>query len=302
VIEHHADHEIKLDLERDGVPTVHADVHLPQGKAVGTLLVAHGFMGYKDYGMLPRIAKTAVEEGWAAVKFNFAHSGMSRSIEKFEYPEHFAKSTWNRQVEDLGFVMEAIRNGCIEPTPADGPIVCFGHSRGGTSVLLEAGRAFSGEELPRPDGVIALAAPAGCGNVSILTKPELRADLESNGEVEVVSNRTGQTLSIHRCFFDEINADPVAHDTLTLIGKITCPMLLAHGLDDPTVAVGDVDALAQAAEACPDLRCLRIAGADHVMNVSNPLSEEESSPQLEEFLGAMVLMLKDVAKMRGVKA
>ena len=39
----------------DGEPII-GNTHVPRDEPAGMVLVAHGFKGYKDYGMFPRIA------------------------------------------------------------------------------------------------------------------------------------------------------------------------------------------------------------------------------------------------------
>ena len=53
------------------------------------MLIAHGFKGYKDYGMFPRLARVAAETGFVAHRFNFSHSGMTDRIATFEHPDLF---------------------------------------------------------------------------------------------------------------------------------------------------------------------------------------------------------------------
>ena len=58
--------------------TIFGNTHLPPpGIApVGHLIIAHGFRGYKDYGILPVIAHHASRAGLLAHRFNFSHSGI----------------------------------------------------------------------------------------------------------------------------------------------------------------------------------------------------------------------------------
>ena len=281
-----------IDLDRPAAPLIHADIHAPDTPPIGTVLIAHGFMGYKDYGMIPRIGATVAEAGWAAVAFNFAHSGMSRDIATFARPELFAESTWNRQVEDLAFIRHAVRDGRVPGTNPEGPLVLMGHSRGGTAVLLAAGR-WSGPDasVPAPDGVVTLAAPADADR----STPEMHEAFMKQGCITVQSNRTGQSLRINRSFIDEIAADQSGHDPVECSASIGCPMLLVHGEDDPTIPVSDLDRLATASEPNPGLRKLVISGGDHVMNVPNPLPDGDSSPQLDTFLKAVVGFLDTVS-------
>ena len=63
--------------------------HLPEGRPRGVAVVAHGFKGYKDYGMFPRIAAALADRGLIAHRFNFSHSGMTNAIATFERPDLF---------------------------------------------------------------------------------------------------------------------------------------------------------------------------------------------------------------------
>ena len=282
-----------IELDRPDAPLIHADIHVPEHPPVGTVLVAHGFMGYKDYGMLPRIGRKIAESGWAAVAFNFAHSGMSRDTDTFTRPDLFAESTWNRQVEDLEFMQDAIRDGRLPGTDPEGSLVLLGHSRGGTAVLLAAGRASIGESSARiPDGIVTLAAPAGTNR----STDEMHKAFMEHGHITVKSNRTGQSLKINRSFIDEIAEDKAGHDPVRCSALIGCPMLLAHGEDDPTISLSDLDRLAGASENNPGLQKLVISGGDHVLNVPNPLPHGHSSPQLDIFLEALRGFLDTVSR------
>lgn len=277
---------VELDLPAKGDLVLHLDLRLPGAVPIGTVLIAHGFLGYKDYGMLPRIAETVASTGWAAVSFNFAHSGMSRAIETFEHPDRFEQSTWNRQIEDLVQLVEAIRNGSIAPgLSAAGPVVLLGHSRGGTTALLATGRGLEVQ------GVVAIAAPAN----TLRLPPEDRRTLLEKGTLGVVSARTGQELRVGRAMMEEINADPAGHDLTGMVSAIRCPMLLVHGESDATIPVADVDRIAAAAVGCADLTRVVLEDGNHVLNVENPLPSSESSPQLDSFLKALGAFLAKVA-------
>lgn len=258
---------------------LHADLHLPEETPRGTLLVAHGFMGYKDYGMMPRFAETATNAGWAGLRFNFAHSGMSRSIESFEYVDRFEQSTWNRQIEDLENLVEGVRDGTLHPSlPRSGPIVVLGHSRGGASAMLAAGRGLDVQ------GVVSIAAPADALRFS----PEEVDRVRARGFFEVRSNRTKQNLRIDRAFIDEIFRDPRRHNVETMASNITCPLLVLHGNADSTIPLSDMHRIA---EAAPLATTVELEGGTHVLNVVNPLAPGESSPQLDHAVASVVEFL-----------
>ena len=261
---------IDLLVNHDGHDRhLHCDVEEPSGGPRGTVLIAHGFKGYKDYGMFPRLARVVARAGWGAVRFNFAHSGMTRNAETFERPDLFALDTWNAQVRDLFALVEAVRGGALTAVEAAAPILLLGHSRGGLASILAAGRGLG------VDSVVSLAAPA---EACRLSDEHLRQLADGRG-VDVVSDRTGQTLLIGPQFLHEINADPMGHDVLAMAESMSIPLIVVHGLDDATVTVADARAIADRAGVDPVL----IEAGNHVMNVVNPLDPEAiPSPQLQQ--------------------
>lgn len=251
----------------EGERVLFCDITSPVEPPRGTLVIAHGFKGYKDYGMFPHLAWSAASQGWAVIRFNFAHSGMTRSDDTFERPDLFALDTWNRQVSDLEQLFLAISTGRMPPCPSHAPVVLFGHSRGGLASILAAGRGLE------VDAVVSASAPKD----AIRFSEQDLAMLRHEGACPVESSRTGQVLSIGRDFVDEVENDPAAHDPCLMAGRMTCPLVLVHGDADQTVSCDDAIALANASGGSASL----IPGGNHVFNVENPFDPtREASPQL----------------------
>ncbi|MHC4826776.1 MAG: alpha/beta hydrolase [Planctomycetota bacterium] len=262
----------------DGEPII-GNAHLPGGRPRGVVLVAHGFKGYKDYGKFPRIAGSLADRGFIAHRFNFSHSGMTNAIETFERPDLFERDTWNKQVFDLQAVIDAVDHGALEGRGL--PYVLFGHSRGGVSVLLTAGRHADDLSLARLAGVVTAAAASSCNLLSNDDADELLRE----GFLVSPSSRTGQALRIGKAFLTEQQEDPEGHDLPAVAGRIACPVLVIHGEKDPTVPAACAD---QIAAACRQAAVRIVAGADHVFNTPNPLAPDaEPSPQLAELLEAV---------------
>jgi len=262
----------------DGEPIL-GITHEPAGPPRGVILLAHGFKGYRDYGMFPRLATTMADAGLIAHRFNFSHSGMTDDISTFARPELFERETWNRQVHDLRALLDAIADGAIAGRGL--PCVLFGHSRGGVAVLLTAGRAAGEPEAPALAGVITASAPSTCRSMSDADAERLLED----GFLESPSARTGQALRVGRTFLQEQIDDPEGHDLLALAGRIACPVLVVHGADDPTVPAV---CAGQIGDAVSHGDARLIAGADHVFNTPNPLpNDAPASEQLQQLLNAM---------------
>lgn len=265
----------------EGQRELFCDITAPVTSARGTLLIAHGFKGYKNYGMFPHLARAAAIHGWAAVRFNFAHSGMTRCESTFERPDLFALDTWNRQVTDLEQLVAAVRGGSLAECPQEGPVVLFGHSRGGLAAILAAGRGLA------VDAVLSASAP----KESVRFSGGDRARLREEGFCPVESSRTGQILSIGSHFLDEVEQDPESHDPCVMAGRMTSPLIIVHGDSDETVSCDDARALAQAAGRNPVL----VPGGTHVFNVPNPFDAEgAASTQLAALESVLLETLDSV--------
>ncbi len=263
--------------------------HLPAATPRGAAIIVHGFLGYKDYGFFPSIADTLAERGIAAHRFNLSHSGMTNEVATFARPDLFARNTWNKQIEDIEILIHALdRKELIGPGM---PVVLIGHSRGGVASLLCAGRRAVAAMKPL-DAIVTISAP---DSTSRLSQDQL-AHVAQQGFLEVTSNRTGQRLRIERAFWDEQDADPRAHDLLSLAQGIPSPTLVIHGKADPSVSPA---CAVRIAEAVPRSRLLMIEGADHVLNTPNPLPiGAEMSPQLRETTDGMMNFLDHVLAAR----
>lgn len=249
--------------------TIFGTTHQHVGECRGVVLVAHGFKGYKDYGMFPWLSIQLSSEGFEVHRFNFAHSGMGALDGPFEREDLFEQSTWNRQVEDLQILVDTF-------SIPDRPLFICGHSRGGVSTLLSVGRG-----VVEVNGVMTLATPSSC-----LSLPEqMQQTLLQEGRIESPSGRTGQMLYVGKAFLEEQLDDPEQHNLLQLAKQIDCPCLLIHGSDDSTVLVNEALKLE---ETITDVSLSIIEGGDHVFNTANPFPVDGTpSPQLSAVWSSM---------------
>jgi uncharacterized protein len=246
------------------------NTHAPSAAPTACVILMHGFKGYKDYGFIPILAHDLCEAGMVVHRFNFSTSGMTNEIETFARPDLFALDTWNRQVEDTVCVVEAVRSDELEGSGL--PIYLIGHSRGGASALLAAGRYGDAMDLC---GVVTINAVDVCSRMS---PDEQRAMLE-RGYTITESARTKQELKIESAWLQEQLDDPEEHDVLLQASRIACPVCVIHGDSDQAVDPISGESIAK---ACGTDRVL-IAGANHVLNMPNPSSvADERSAQLSK--------------------
>jgi len=149
------------ELPGAGGETIFGLTNPPRAEARASVLLLHGHKGYLNYGCYPVIADRLSSSLPVAVhRFNASHSGMTRNETTFERPDLFATDTWNKQVHDLRAVVWAARAGGRPGADAGAPVIAMGHSRGGVTCLLAAGREGEG----RPDAVVSMSAPSWCAS------------------------------------------------------------------------------------------------------------------------------------------
>jgi len=253
---------------------IRGTTHVPEGDARSVVIIVHGYLGYKDYGMFPWIASHLCKQGHIVHRINLSHSGMDHGHGVFDL-ESLAKDTWNRGVEDLTILMHAVQKGTRAGQGRG--VVLLGHSRGGSTALLAAGRHGGEEDWGSLVGVISLAAPAALRRMS----KEDEHTLIGGGTLTLSSSRTEQTWEVGLGWLQEQIDDPQSHDLCAQVSEIGCPIGLLHGAEDATVDPADAITLAQANPTRALVRL--VAGGDHVFNTPNPFAMEASpSPQLAE--------------------
>lgn len=258
--------------------------HLVDGTARGVIMIAHGFKGYKDYGFLPRLAERLASERVIAHRFNFSYSGMTHGHGHFD-TELFRQDTWNRQVDDILSVTQAVADGTLEG--AGQPQVLFGHSRGGVTAILTAGRWSDDPRMAMLRGVITAAAPS---HACRLEDAQHDAFLR-NGYIDSPSSRTGQALRVDAGWLREQQADPEGHDLATQAGRVRVPVGILHGLADTSVSPDDAVFLAEAVGERAIMRLIH--DCDHVFNTPNPSDPGWApSPQRQEMEQIVVDLCK----------
>lgn len=251
------------------------DTHTPENAPTACVILMHGFKGYKDYGFIPILAHDLCEAGSVVHRFNFSTSGMTNEIETFARPDLFALDTWTRQVEDVVRVVDAVRAGEIVGKVL--PIFIIGHSRGGGSALLAAGRHGDALNLA---GVMTINSVDCC---SRMPKDEQDALLK-RGYTMTQSARTEQDLRINSTWLREQLDDVQGHDVILQAAKIACPVCVIHGDDDQAVDPSAGKAIAQACKT----ELVSLKSGNHVLNMANPSDLDcVRSPQLLKATGTI---------------
>lgn len=262
------------------------NTHTPQrDPPIACVILLHGFKGYKDYGFIPVMAEDLCDRGMLVHRFNFSTSGMTNNTDTFERPDLFEQDTWSRQVEDVRRVIEAIGEG--EVAGKDLPMFLIGHSRGGATALLTAGRHH--EELDIA-GVITLNAVARCCSLSQQEQQEIL----DRGSMSTASARTGQKLRINANWIQEQREHPQDHDLLMQTSRIRGPVCVIQGDRDDAVDLEAGEAIARATQT----PLIVLEGGDHVLNMPNPATPE--TPKSVQLLKAEDTITRLITKHAGI--
>ena len=262
------------------------------------LLVLHGGPGaHHDY-MLPQMLE--LEHDYELIFYDQRGGGRSKD-------DGTGPITWRTQVADLALVAAEL---------APGPLSILGYSWGGLLALLYAGDAFGGGDPPLPAGTapprrLALIAPAPITRefrddfeLELAERQASNAVEQLRAEVVAAGLRERDHAAYRQRLF-EISvagyfADPARARDLTPfrvtgrvqssvweslgefdltkeLARVTCPVLIVHGREDPIPLASS----RVAAHALPDARLEVLDGSGHVPYVEAP---EELFAALRRFL------------------
>jgi pimeloyl-ACP methyl ester carboxylesterase len=237
-----------------------------------TIVLCHGFKGFKDWGFFPITIDRLARAGFAVVSFNFSGSGVGPGGQIFNEPERFRHNTYSREIRDLDVVLAELERGALGVRPTT--IGLLGHSMGGGVAVLQAGRDN------RVRSLVTWAATARFGR---LWNADQIAEWRRTGTLEIVNQRTGEGLPLSTDILDDLEQNAARLNVLTAAGAIHAPWLIIHGSGDESVPASDARDLAARA---PDARLLLIEGALHTFGITHPWSG--STPGFDRVLEASV--------------
>ena len=226
-----------------------------------TVVMVHGFLGFKDWAFFPWLANLFTQEGLPTVRFNFSGSGMGAQKDgPFTELDAFEKDTLTKQVEDLHAVLDAVKNGSFAPgLPAQEKAVLWGHSRGGGVCLLAA--------VNRPE-VVGIATWATISRVNRYFF-DVKKSWREKGFLPLESSRTGQALRYSTDLLDDVEEWGAGGDIPASLHRLKVPVLFIHGTEDDSVKPEESESLA----ALYPLSSLAIlAKANHKFNASHPFT------------------------------
>jgi len=230
------------------------------------VLVLHGFKGFKDWGMFPRLAERLALAGFTAVTPNLSGSGVDDEGD-FSLPERFGHNTFSAELHDVRSVVDTLMRGELG-VPAPTALGLVGHSRGGGVAVLHTASD------PR---VRALVTWAAISRVERWPQAE-RAAWRAAGRKDVPNTRTGQILPLYPDVLDDIERNAAELDIDAAAERIRVPWLIIHGTEDESVGFSEAELL-KAASRATTTQLLPVPGGGHTFGAVHPW--RATTPQLD---------------------
>ena len=243
-----------------------------EGEKRPAVVICHGFKGFKDWGMFPRLADRLAVAGLTAISFNFSGSGVSEG-DQFDELDRWGHQKPSTDLLDVKTMVDyALANGASS-------VGLVGHSRGGGLAILHAAR---------DERVKALVTWASVDHFLRWPEDDI-AKWRRDGRIDVVNTRTGQVLPLFRDALEDADRNAAGLlDVKAAAARITVPWLIAHGTADRSVSP-EIGKALKAASRSAKTELLLVEGADHTFGAKHPWAG--STPQLDVVFERTVRLL-----------
>ena len=251
---------------------VRCTLRIPEGRGIVTpVVVAHGFLGFKDWGFFPYLGRRLSEAGFAAIAFNHALSGIRDNPWKIDDPEGFSRNSTTQELRDWDLVMDALLLGTVPLADRMrlNAVGAIGHSRGGSYAIL----------LSRQVPQIASIVTWGAIRTFDRFDAETRRRWRNQGYLKVAGEERETPLKMGVAALEALERDDRRLEVLKAVRESTIPIMFLHGRQDRRVPMSEGERLWQCAD--PQLcRFHIIENAGHTFRTPHPMTTP-SLPLLE---------------------
>lgn len=265
--------DFQLTLE-DGVLLRCTHFPAQQSPAVSLIIIAHGYKGFKDWGMFPYAAEQLSQEH-EVITFNFSHNGIGDDPFEFTELEKFAINTYDRELADLDALIRYLRR---EERFRELPLFLIGHSRGAGDCLVYA--------LDHPGEVNGVISWNGVTNLDLFTAQQ-KEEMRATGRSYVLNGRTNQKMPLDNVILEDLERQKERYDILKrLENGPRFPIVLIQGSEDGShLRKGS----AKLISLRPDVDWVHIPGGNHTFCTVHPF--KGTTPQLDQALQASLVFI-----------
>jgi pimeloyl-ACP methyl ester carboxylesterase len=255
--------QIKHDrlIRGDVFPSIH--------QSHGTLIICHGYKGFKDWGMFPYIAEKLSEQ-YDVITFNFSHNGVGENLLEFTELEKFAVNTYSRELEDLDILIEHIREGKLpfNHKILSYPLFLLGHSRGAGVILIYS--------FDHPNLIQGVISWNGVTDLDIFSDEE-KSEMKSKGRSYVYNGRTQQQMPLDLVILEDMKEHQDRYHILERVKSAKTPIALIQGSEDSQKLRKGSSMLL---EAKPSIPWIQVPKGNHTFKSVHPF--QGTTAPLEE--------------------
>lgn len=252
---------------------IYYDLYTPDSgrvhRPLPVILFLHGFKGFKDWGPFPDACASLSSSGFAVLAMNFSLNGVGKNMTEFDELDLFARETLSQDLEDVGTIIEALKNEAVRgagTNPVDtGNIGILGHSRGGHTAVAAAA------EYPEIRCLVTWSAVA---NYNARWSDQMISDWRERGVTDIINGRTGQIMPVKKVVYEDAldNADRLM--AVNRAGELSLPALFIHSRGDKGVPYKEAETLFNhCSSGQKELKLMPDSG--HTFDASHPFEGED---------------------------
>ncbi|WP_109831323.1 alpha/beta hydrolase family protein [Reichenbachiella versicolor] len=228
------------------------------------ILYVHGFKGFKDAMHQNEIATNIASKGFAFVKMNLSHNGVTP-----EHPidfvdlEAFGQNNFTKESDDIETVIDFILSSDFPLKCDKNKLYLIGHSRGGGISLIKTA------DDRRIKKLVTWASVADF----VWRWDQNALDYwRSEGTIYVENSRTNQQMPLHYQIVEDFYKQGDRYIIDKRVKEIHVPTLCIHGTKDETVPLDHQD---QLKSSNPTFKTAVIEGAAHTFGGVTPWTDRE---------------------------
>lgn len=256
------------------------DLYVPGNSSrdlLPVLIFVHGFKGFKDWGPFPDACEDLARQGFIVIAMNFSMNGIGENPTEFDRLDLFEKETLSQDLEDIGTIIEAVKNREIQSSRVGlhtDYIGIIGHSRGGHTAIAAAA------EYPEIQCLVTWSAVA---NYNERWSDQMIKDWNEQGYTDIENARTGQIMKVGKEVYEDALENAERLMAIERVKELHLPVLFIAGKDDEAVSYRDSEKLYR---NCPshtkEIRLISDTG--HTFGASHPFEEDEYPEKFSEVL------------------
>ncbi len=231
----------------------------------GVFIFCHGFKGFKDWGHWSLVADTFARQGYAFLKYNLSHNGVSLDAPtEFADLEAFGDNRFSIEVSDTHAVLDWLHSTeSLDDSLQALPCHLIGHSRGGPIVIAAAHQDHRVSSCVCWASVHRLDYAWGA--------PGILDQWRKDGIYHVINGRTQQKMPLKYSLYEDYVENESMLDTKINLQAMSKPTLFIHGTRDLAIHHRASELLA---EWSRDGELVLIKDANHVFGAQHPWTQD----------------------------